>query len=106
MPVYTNTSDTLKDFFEREVKANNYHFDPMILSEWVYGYRGDTIIEEYYPELMSLLKKVTRAVPEATQADIVTELISVANKSFDENYSERYVNKKHKQWIDKYLQEQ
>tara|TARA_B100000749_G_C18375895_1_gene443778 strand:- start:607 stop:927 length:321 start_codon:yes stop_codon:yes gene_type:complete len=106
MPVYINTNDNLKDFFEREVKANNYYFDPMILSEWVYGYRGDTIIEEYYPELMSLLKKVTRAVPEATQADIITELISVANKSFDENYSERYVNKKHKQWIDKYLQEQ
>ena len=106
MPVYINTNDNLKDFFEREVKANNYHFDPMILSEWVYGYRGDTIIEEYYPELMPLLKKVTRAVPEATQADIITELISVANKSFDENYSERYVNKKHEQWINKYLQEQ
>ena len=50
MPVYMNTNDSLKDFFEREVKANNYYFDPMILSEWVYGYRGDTIIEEYYPD--------------------------------------------------------
>ena len=106
MPVYMNTNDSLKDFFEREVKANNYYFDPMILSEWVYGYRGDTIIEEYYPELMSLLKKVTKAVPEATQADIITELISVSNKRFDEDYSERLQNKKHSDWIKKYLQEQ
>ena len=105
MPVYMNTSDNLRDFFEREVKSNKYYFDPMILSEWVYGYRGDLIIEEYYPELMFLLKKATKAVPEASQADIVTELISVANKMFDENYSERFRNKKHQQWVNKYLQE-
>ena len=106
MPVYTNTTDNLKDFFEREVKANNYYFDPMILSEWIYGYRGDYIIEEYYPELMPLLKKSTKAVPEATQSDIITELISVSNKMFDEDYSVRFVNKKHEEWIKKYLQEQ
>ena len=106
MPVYINTSDTLNDFFEREVKANNYYFDPMIISEWIYGYRGDSMIEEYYPELMSLLKKATRAVPEATQADIITELISVANKAFDENYSKKYITTKHNEWISKYLQEQ
>ena len=105
MPVYTNTNDNLRDFFEREVKANKYYFDPMILSEWVYGQRGDYIIEEYYPELMSLLKKATKAVPEASQADIITELISVSNKMFDENYSERFRNKKHQECVNQYLQE-
>ena len=103
MPVYMNTSDTLKDFFEREVKANNCFFDPMILSEWIYDHKSDPIIEKRYPKLMYLLKKVTKIVPEATQADIITELISVVNKMFDEHYSKKNVNMKHKEWMKRCL---
>ena len=91
MPVYMNTSDTLKDFFEREVKANLYYFDPMILSEWVFGYISDSMVEEYHPGLMSFLRKTTKIVPEASQTDIMTELISVANKMFDEHSDKNYV---------------
>ena len=103
MPVYMNTSDTLKDVFEREVKANNCFFDPMILSEWIYDHKSDPIIEKRYPKLMYLLKKVTKIVPEASQADIIAELISVANKMFNEQYSEKIVNKRYKEWIKRYL---
>ena len=105
MPVYINNEDTLNDFFEREVIDNNHFFDPMILSEWIYGYRGDHMIEEYYPDLMPLLKKATKIVPDASQADIITSLITIVNKVFNEHYSYKVVKKRHQQWIDKYLQE-
>ncbi len=105
MPVYINNEDTLNDFFEREIKENNHFFDPMILSEWVYGYRGDYMIEGYYPDLMPLLKKATRAVPDASQADIITSLITIINRMFNEHYSHKVVNRKQQQWIGKYLQE-
>ena len=105
MPVYINNEDTLNDFFEREVGANNHFFDPMILSEWIYGYRGDYMIEEYYPDLMPLLKRATKIAPDASQADIITSLISTVNKMFNEHYSHKVVNERHQQWIDKYLQE-
>ena len=104
MPVYMNTSDTLKDFFEREMKANNCYFDPMILSEWIYDHKSDSIIEKQYPKLMSLLKKITKIVPEATQADIITELLSVVNRVFNEHYSKKNVNMKYKEWIERHLQ--
>ena len=103
MPVYMSNSDTLKDFFEREIKANKCFFDPMVLSEWIYDHKSDPIIEKQYPKLMYLLKKVTKIVPEASQADIITELISVANKTFDEQYSKKVVNERYKEWIKRYL---
>ena len=103
MPVFINTSDTLKDFFEREAKANDYCFNPMILSEWIYDHKSDSIIEKQYPRLMSLLKKVTKIVPEASQSDILTELISVTNKMFDEHYSKKIVYEKTNEWINKHF---
>ena len=98
MPVYINTSDTLKDFFEREAKANDYCFNPMILSKWFYIHRNDSMMEKYNPDLMFLLKKVTKIVPEASQMEIMTELISTANKVFDEHYSKKFVYEKINEW--------
>ena len=103
MPVYTNSKDTLKDFFEREINSHKCYFNPMILSEWIYDHKSDSIIEKQYPRLMSLLKKVTKIVPEASQSDILTELISVTNKMFDEHYSKKIVYEKTNEWINKHF---
>ena len=105
MPVYINTSDALKGFFEREVENNNCYFDPMLLSEWLCVHRSDSMLEKYNPKLMSLLKKVTKLVPEASQTEIMTELISTANIMFDKHYSKKFVYERINEWITKFLQE-
>ena len=43
MPVYMNDEDTLRDYFERTIKAENYWIDPLVLSEWIYGYNSDDL---------------------------------------------------------------
>ena len=77
----------------------------MILSEWIYDHKSDSIIEKQYPKLMSLLKKVTKIVPETSQSDIIIELLSVTNKMFDKYYSKKIVAKKINEWIKRFLQE-
>lgn len=80
MPVYVNDVDTLKDFFTRRIKENGYCIEPLVLSEWIYGYVGNDFIDRHHPEVNQLLEKAKNITPDLDIADILTELVVVVNK--------------------------
>ena len=83
MPVYMNDTDTLQDYFERKIKENNYWIEPMILSEWIYGYNGDDFLSRIYPEVFTMIDEAKKITPNYEMADIITELFVVVNKIYN-----------------------
>ena len=99
MPVYTNDADTLQDFFKRKIKDNNYWIEPMILSEWIYGYNGDDMLGRINPEVFSMLKEAKKIAPTSEEVDIITELFIVVNDLYN-----HYMKEDTKAW-QKYYEE-
>ncbi len=83
MPVFINDEDTLQDYFERKIKENNYWIEPMILSEWIYGYNGDNLLRHTNPEVFTMIDEAKKITPNYEMADIVTELFVVVNKIYN-----------------------
>ena len=116
MPVYTEDIDTLKDFFNRRIKESGYHIEPLILSEWIYGYVGDDFINKHNPEVLELLDEAENITPDLDKAGIITELVVVVNKLHSEFFIKNmdawkkyYSDREHTPVVDlaiKYLQEQ
>ena len=88
MPVYTNDEDTLQEFFEREIKENNYWIEPMVLSEWIYGYNGDDMLYSINPEVFIMIEEAKKIAPDCEMADIITELFVVVNKLYNKHLQE------------------
>ena len=86
MPVYVNDVDTLKDFFTREIKQKKYYIEPLVLSEWIYGYVGNDFINRHHPEVLSLLKEAEKITPDLDRADVLTEFVVVVNKIHADHY--------------------
>ena len=84
MPVYMNDEDTLRDYFERTIKAENYWIDPLVLSEWIYGYNSDDLINRHYPEVLTMIDEAKKIAPNVEMADVVTELFVVINEIYSE----------------------
>ena len=83
MPVFINDEDTLQDYFERKIKENNYWIEPMILSEWIYGYDGNNLLRYTNPEVFTMIDEAKKITPNYEMADIITELFVVVNKIYN-----------------------
>ena len=116
MPVYINDEDTLQDFFNRKIKENGYYIEPLVISEWIYGYIGNDFINKHHPEVLELLNEAESITPDLDKAGIITEFITVINKLHTEFFL-KDVNAWKKYYADrehipvselslKYLQEQ
>ena len=88
MPVYMNDADTLQDFFRRKIEENNYWIEPMILSEWIYGYNGDDFLSRINPEVFTMIEESRKIAPESEEADIITELFIVVNDLYNKRLKE------------------
>ena len=88
MPVFINDEDTLQDYFERKIKENNYWIEPMILSEWIYGYNGDDLLHRTNPEVFTMIDGAKKITPNYEMADIITELFVVVNKVYNKHLKE------------------
>ena len=88
MPVYISDEDTLQDYFEREIKGNNYWIEPIVLSEWIYGYNGDEMLQRINPEVFTMIDEAKKITPNYEVADIVTELFVVVNKLYNKHLQE------------------
>ena len=116
MPVYVNDIDTLKDLFTRKIKDNAYYIEPLILSEWIYGYVGDDFINKHHPEVLEILKEAKNITPDLDKSDILTEFVAVVNKMHSEFFireidawKKYYASREHTPVTEvalKYLQEQ
>ena len=97
MPVYVDELDGVKDFVERYIKCENVHIDPYSLSEWVYGYISNQMMEEHNPEVLSLIDNARKNFPDVPVVEVVSILSTVMFESYEKHY---------KEWSLKYLQEQ
>ena len=84
MPVYTDDVDTLKDFFIRKIEDNGYYIEPLVLSEWIYGYVGDDFINKHNPEVLEILGEAENITPDLDKSEILTEFVTIVNKMHSE----------------------
>lgn len=96
MPVYDNDLDAVKDFIGRYIRSENVAVDPYSLSEWVYGYISNDMMEEHNPEVLSMIEKAKTNFPDVAVVEIVTILSTIMFESYEKHY---------KEWSLKYLQE-
>ena len=97
MPVYDNDLDSVKDFLGRCIRSENISVDPYSLSEWVYGYISNDMMEEHNPEVLHMIDNVRKNFPEVPVVEVVTILSTIMFESYEKHY---------KEWSIKYLQEQ
>ena len=97
MPVYDNELDAVKDFIKRYIQDANVSVDPYSLSEWVYGYISNDMMEENNPQVLQMIEKSKKLFPEVPIVEIVSILSTIMFDSYEKNY---------KEWSLRYMQEQ
>ena len=97
MPVYDNELDAVKDFIKRYIQDVNVSVDPYSLSEWVYGYISNDMMEENNPQVLQMIEKSKKLFPEVPIVEIVSILSTIMFESYEKNY---------KEWSLRYMQEQ
>jgi len=97
MPVYVDELDAVKDYIKRYIQSENVSIDPYSLSEWVYGYISNDMMEENNPEVLEMIEITKKNFPDIPIVEVVTILSTVMFESYERNY---------KEWSLKYSQEQ
>ena len=96
MLVYDNDFDSVKDFIRTYIQKKSISIDPYCLSEWIYGYVSNQMMEETNPDVLSMIDKAGKLFPDVKPVEVVTILATVIFESYENNYQE---------WAMMYLQE-